>query len=405
MTDSPAENQASPVALWRAGAGLALVLGLLAGLRLPSIWSATHALFDYHEGFIKRGLFGEFLSLVFGHQLSYWTFALVSYLIFILWLSLLLRRLRTLGETDPWIWIAGAVFFLSPGFVFLVHEIGYFDHLGLLCLLVCFLLPADLRGCLARIVLCTAMVLTHEAFFLMFFPVLLFQFYLRATLRQEPRALLLTVVLALAVAAVTYLVGQAALPPGGEAAMAAYLQERAADFRIRSDAVGILFRDGGDNLRNQFRIWIRVQDRALYAAVGVLVLLPLPVLFLRLATGMLRRAPGRRRLMAFGAAAAAAAPLSLNVVASDMWRFFALAQITAFLVFLAVRAETGAPVVQPGRAARTGYLLATVAVLGALSGLPLFDGHVPARPPFVETIGEISRALRAGEPLLLMPTR
>jgi len=46
---------------------LVFAVSLLKGARMPSLWAATHMTFNYSQGFIRRGLFGQVLR-VFGEQ-------------------------------------------------------------------------------------------------------------------------------------------------------------------------------------------------------------------------------------------------------------------------------------------------------------------------------------------------
>src|SRR5688572_26778481 len=40
-----------------------LLHGVLRGIRTPNLWSATHFLFNYDFGFVRRGLAGALISL------------------------------------------------------------------------------------------------------------------------------------------------------------------------------------------------------------------------------------------------------------------------------------------------------------------------------------------------------
>ena len=127
-----------------------LAIGTLGGMRWPGMWAATHYMFDYSQGFAKRGLIGELLSAVTGQHVVYQTIAYVSILVFLAWLSLLLFVIRSAARSNASVWWISAAFFLSPGFAFMVHEMGYADHFGMLTALLCLLLPANLAGLILR---------------------------------------------------------------------------------------------------------------------------------------------------------------------------------------------------------------------------------------------------------------
>src|SRR5579871_227113 len=68
----------------------AILYALLSGFRLPSRWATTNLILDYHFGFTKRGLFGDFLSLLRTPPYPYAFLAATAYTIFLLWLGLLI---------------------------------------------------------------------------------------------------------------------------------------------------------------------------------------------------------------------------------------------------------------------------------------------------------------------------
>ncbi|NNE83790.1 MAG: hypothetical protein HKN28_07450, partial [Alphaproteobacteria bacterium] len=190
----------------------ALLFGFVSGLRWPSNWATTHYLFDYSNGFIKRGFTGEVLSYVAGDSLSYGAIAALSFAIFAIWLSMLFLRLRGLAKIDNRIWIITAVVLISPGFVFQVRNIGYLDHIGLIIVFLCFFLPANLSGLVARTGLCGLMIIIHEAFFLMFFPLVILEFTIRAMLTGGRGRIAATWIAVAVLAALTFVVAQTTLP-------------------------------------------------------------------------------------------------------------------------------------------------------------------------------------------------
>jgi hypothetical protein len=386
---------------------LALVFGILSGVRWPNLWSMTHLLFDYAIGFTKRGLVGQFLSYVLADPISYLTLAVLSFCIFTLWVFLLFIGLRGIAKVDYRIWLVAAVVFVSPGFVFLVHEIGYLDHLGLVVVFACVMMPANLVGLLGRVLLCVLMVLSHETFFLSFFPVVALEFLVRSTLRGNRAALASTVLLVGVAAALTVWMGQSSLPPEKEAIYASHVAERARDFSIRPDAIKLQFRDGGDNLAIMAKIWQREKRWGL-VLVGTVFLLPLPIGFALTSLGMIRRTPlpdRERVLISLGIGAASFCPLILNVVAWDIWRFFALTQISAFLVLIVVAERCRVALVPERCVFFAGYVLVVVAVIGAATAMPLFDEYTVSKPPYLSRLLDLHSILAGEAPWLRIPTR
>lgn len=387
----------------------ALLFGILSGLRWPNLWSMTHFLFDYSSGFIKRGLVGEVLSLVYGQSVSYGVLATLSFGIFAVWVFMLFLRLRMLAKFDYRIWLVTAVVLISPGFVFLVHEIGYFDHIGLVVVFLCFLMSATLAGLLARIVLCGVMVVTHESFFLMFFPAVALEFWIRTTLAGNRGRFATMLILVAVTATITYEMGQNSLPDEQEVAFTNHVTERAGDFAVRQDAVATLFRDGRENfiitlyeLLNQVR-WTWAE-----AAVGGLFLLPLPIGMVLTCLYIVRRTPlpDRDRLFLYaGIIFGSFSPLLLNVLAVDLWRFFAVTQISAFVVLIAVIGQLRTTPLPRPWIRPAGYILATFAVIGAATDITLFDGYTVAKPPFLPHVFQLIDVLQGDVPWVQIPSR
>ena len=387
----------------------ALLFGILSGVRWPNLWSMTQLLFDYSSGFIKRGLFGEVLSQAFGQTLSYEFLAILSFAIFGVWVILLFRRLRLLAEFDYRVWFVCAVVLVSPGFVFLVHEIGYFDHMGLVIVFVCFLLPANAAGLFARILLCGVMVITHETFFLMFFPAVALEFWIRATLAGNPGRVAALCLLVAATAANTYVMGQNTLPDAQMIAFASHVAERAGDFAVRQDALAVLSRDGRENfvitlyeLLNQVRwTWPEV-------AIGGFFLLPLPIALVLISLNMVRRTPlpdPAKVYLFAGIIFGSFSPLLMNVLAVDVWRFFAVTQFSAFLVLIAVIGHLRIPLFPQPEVRYAPYIITIFAVLGAATEITLFDGYTVAKPPFLHHAFQLIDVLQGDVPLVRIPSR
>jgi len=253
----------------------ASLFGILSGLSWPNIWSVTHLLFDYEYGIIKRWLVGEILSFGFNTAVSYDILVIISVTFFLIWLFLLFFRLLVLGKDDSYIWLISAVVLISPGFIYLVHEIGYFDHVGLIILLLCFLLPKNGTGLLGRLFLCAIMILVHEAFFLMFFPTVVLEYLIGPTQCCIRKRLPTTLFLIATIAGLTYVVGQQTLAVDQTDSYVEHVDERALNFSIRPDAVEVLFRDGNENIKIVSELW-EVRRRWVSTAMAILFLLPLP---------------------------------------------------------------------------------------------------------------------------------
>jgi hypothetical protein len=103
---------------------LALVNGILAGLRWPMLWGPTHLLFDYHFGFGKRGLVGAVLQLAVEPPYHYLSLAMLGFVVFALWLMLLASVAWRPVRADTGVAAAMVLFLLSAGFACLVDDMG-----------------------------------------------------------------------------------------------------------------------------------------------------------------------------------------------------------------------------------------------------------------------------------------
>ncbi len=81
---APARSSRPPLHVSVIIAGV-FAVSLLKGLRMPNLWSATHMTFNYSQGFIRRGLFGQILRVVGGKRAyHYSTLALLAVILFVL---------------------------------------------------------------------------------------------------------------------------------------------------------------------------------------------------------------------------------------------------------------------------------------------------------------------------------
>jgi hypothetical protein len=83
-------------------AAIVFAVSLLKGLRMPNLWSATHMTFNYSQGFIRRGPFGEILRTVGGqHPYNYNRLALIAVLMFVAMAVTMVILIKRALATDP----------------------------------------------------------------------------------------------------------------------------------------------------------------------------------------------------------------------------------------------------------------------------------------------------------------
>jgi len=147
-----------------AALGLALLLAIYVGLRLPNLWSLNYYIPGAFDGFWRRGLLGTLLHPLGAIRFNYWFIAGLQALVLLAFVGLLARQALLEGLRATTI---AALFFVGPAGAYLFHEIGYVDQLLYLLLLVA-LLVRDKRIGLA---LMLAALFVHEIAALTVIPV------------------------------------------------------------------------------------------------------------------------------------------------------------------------------------------------------------------------------------------
>jgi len=372
---------------WPAFATLCGVVALLKGLRLPNLWAATQAQFDYSDGFIRRGLFGEILGLLHVHH--YVPFAVFSYGV-LLGLCLLLWRYAWRERSAAGLrGAAVTVFFSSFALSYLADLAGYLD-IALALLTVGFLLTPNVR---ARMVLAPLVVvggiLIHEVFAIVFFPVVWLRLLLDVPAGQEAperkrRMIYAGALLVFAVVTTGVVALAPAVPRGGAALLEQHVAQRV-DFPVRQDVFAVLHRSARVNLAIMVtyfyprgRYWFRQLQAAL-------VFWPSAGFFLWLALRGLERgvAAARRKFLEPWVLTAALAPLLMNLVGWDVFRWGALMVLTAFLTLLMVEQAVGGAAVWPTGVAWQRAAMVLIA-LNLASGVGFLDGYRTGTLPFPE---------------------
>ena len=333
---------------WIALAVFCTAVSFFKGIRLPDLWSATQSQLDYSGGFIRRGMFGEFLDLLNIHH--YIPFAGISYLLMVALLLVLWWYARHFRPLNIFRAIVLAVFFSSFAVGYLASMVGFLD-IPLALLVVGFLCVDSLP---IRAVLAPPMIvlgiLVHEIFAVVFVPVILLSFLLSAvpgdqTRRKFPRILIAYVIFLLALGMLTTfrISTFPTLPREGMAAFQEHIQQKV-NFPLRPDLFLVLGRGVLDNLRimsHYFRTGRYWMDQASTA----MIFLPNALLFLWVSTLCLRSlsvGKGARRLLFWGSVVASFVPLMMNFLGWDVGRWWALTELTAFLTMLTVQRAAGA---------------------------------------------------------------
>jgi len=383
-----------------------VVWAALKGLRLPNRWAATHLLLNYSQGFIRRGLVGQSLSwLGRGTFFHYRALAMFSYAVLILCGAAIAGLVRAADQRQQplapaWApfgfrpaWMLTAVYCSSMACVFLMHEVGYLDQVGLLLVLLALQVSRPICHPVVLGLLVAGagatVVMVHEAQMMLGVPLVLLGAFCRAGEPRMRRPWLSR--LAIVVAAGGVLVVLVLCCRHGTRAPESLrtLQDglaAQADFPLRSDAFSAIDHAVYDNYRHDRAAFWRDRGKFQPFKTSLLLALPAWLFFTAYALSHVRRAArplSDRILLGLVALLAATAPWGLNLVGWDVMRWAAQAVTSAFLVCLVVMAHL------PAHAPRRPMPLALpvlVAVLGLTSNHPtfLFDGSQVRWYPFVE---------------------
>jgi len=390
-------------------------LSFLKGFRLPSLWCATHFTFNYSQGFVRRGLVGELARRIGGDDVyKYDVFTAFSFFVMsalIVLFALAARRALRARSRDWILRVSLLVLAASPGMVFLVHAVGYFDLIGLSALLAFLLWAGRTRRDLAifyvLLPLGLALALVHEGLIVMFGPSAMF-IALCHFLRSWDRRPMAKLRVGLACA---HLVVSASLVAALLIALSGTISEdrvhrlyvfavHHADFAVRADAFEVFNTSARYNILTKIPAFWRIPSERAIALSGQIGFLP-GFLFLvfcgaRQIWSARRPWPARAALLLVFMAAALS-PELMNFIGWDWPRWNSMALMTCAICTVAYRSYfPAAAQPRPSLAVlTTGLLLAAV---GLTSTTRLFDDYQVQFFPFDRQFELIERVLERASP-------
>jgi hypothetical protein len=371
---------------WGAAAVLFSIVAILKGLRLPSLWAATQANLDYHQGFIKRGLFGQLARSSGAHIAHYEVFVLLSGALLLTLLALLAWWVSRSGAPRLGQGVVVAVFGASYILTYLAQLIGYLE-IPLAVLALAAVSSSTLHRRLIGVFLSGALgVLIHESYVLTFLPMTLLPALLAAFSGQRSRLRALmpvaAVVAAIAVVALIVALGAPMTPQRVsdlQVAMTATV-----DFPTRGDFFPILTRSAADNVLIMMKtmsngLWWLAQCNAFITFV------PTIAFFLWIALDIVDtgHAEGERFAVKTLVVFASLCPLAMQLVGWDIYRWYALAAFSSFVSMTIVCSHYGgaAGSVRSPALRNVGMLLIAI---NMATGTGLFDGYRVDTFPFVD---------------------
>jgi hypothetical protein len=399
-------------------AAIVFAVSLLKGMRMPNLWSATHMTFNYSQGFIRRGLFGEILRIVGGqHPYNYNRLALVAALLFVavaVAMVILIKRVLRTDPEDLGFKAALLVFAASSGIVTLAHFIGYLDYVGLLLVLLVILISAraSRRHLLfflgIPVLLFVAFV--HESQILMLAPTLLFAMichiviqFGRGDLSRRAKFLL---VAGAAIGFVGAFVTSTAIgvlgtkSPDVIGALQASVA-KVANFPLRGDGFEALYRPVRDNIFKLMPWFWGNPDNQAYLVLSMLSALPAMAFLLfygiRL-IGRLGLSTIARITVTVAFVVATLAPVSLNFMGWDTTRWNAISLMACFYCLAVVKLYFPPQIPDLRVESPTVLTLAAIAiVLGLCSSSYdrfLFDGYSVQWFPFQGQVNSVIEVLK-----------
>ncbi len=376
MESSQAESQKKT---WLVVAVFILLVSILRGIRIPSVWGYTHFLFNYDAGFTKRSIIGEIYKHIDNYTHPYGAYIAFSTLIFSLNIACIIQAMKKLiGSCQDNLIACSIVFASSLAITYLAHTVGYYDHVGFLAAFLIINISSRPLKFLLAIPLIVFCLLVHEGFLLIFFPSVFLSLILASV--GNKKWMFLSFCIAFFAASLAFVLSEATLDSVAMAQLSGALQAHT-DIALRGDAFAVLGRNVNSNLEIMLWSW-----GGLFAIANIfswLVTLPSCAFFMASSLPRLKACPLPR--VTWLLALASLSPLSMHVIAWDMHRWNALAVTTSFLCLYAVFTSLPKPETSP----ESGKLLPILVLLVFLNGastIGLFEGYSVRQFPFFDNI-------------------
>ena len=402
LNTKPTINVSHDVKFWRFAVFAILFLSILRGIRFPNIWSYSHFLLNYDLGFIKRGLIGEIISQFNNPYLaSYEFFFVFSIAIFFINIILLWFLIRDfINSQNPILIGCSIVFASSLAVVFLSHTVGYFDHIGLLIALVTIKISGFYKKTLFVLLALPLALLVHEAFLVIYYPVIFMSLLLSLETEGRTKKLLILGALSAILLILVSVIANRTLEETEANEMYARLQAKI-EHPLRQDAFNVLVRDSADNV--QIMKSLLPDKRRLMGLVrSFMITSPAFLVFIYFTIVLMKKAKGKS-LLTILSVLASVSPLLLHFIGRDMERWNTLTVTTSFLMlYIAYAIKKDQPV------ATSNYIysiLTLVVFLNGISSIPLFDGYYVKQFPFFEHKKYIIDAVYGKEIFPYVPPR
>jgi hypothetical protein len=311
------------------------VTAILKGMRLPYIWAATQAQIDYRYGYLRRGFFGEVCRRLHSHIWHYGVFCIVAFGLLAGLFWLLARSMRRSGLDAAGLGAFTALLASSFCITLLTNLAGYYDILMALLVLAVMQFRNLRLQVIAALIAGIVGVLVHELYAVTYLPVSLAGIVCGLAEREQRDRKLWVGLAAAAIipwAIVLLPLGHAKMTPTEIATLALSIRSRV-NFPSHDGVLFAIFgASSGENLHRMLG-YMHAGTYWIEEGFGLLAFLPTTLFFLALAW---RIASDRQRALRWYFVLCTFAPLLLNLVAYDRYRWLAMMELNAALCAIAV---------------------------------------------------------------------
>ena len=380
---------------------LVLVFTALRGARFPSLWTYSHYLFNYEFGFVKRGLIGEIVRLIDSDFIRsydfFYIFSSTILLIDLMLIAIVLKRLFHKGDIA--LIGIGFCYASSVAVVFLVHTIGYFDHIGLMIVLIMILLRSVKQKLVIGIISLPVLLLIHEALIVIFGPLIAMIILLETNKKNKIQFVLMFVYL-LFVGVSTLIVSDSTISVSNSELMQ-YQIENKTKIRLESEAFDVLHKSISNNKNMMLTYWKFGESYRLllYSIVVTLPFLMIVILFLRLNFSIIKYQNLRKKVVVY----CSLSPLLLLLVAYDVFRWFTMSLTLAFLIVFFVTTSQERKTVEAGQS-RLILLVIIVFFLNGITSIYLFGNSTLIGYPYFKHIRYLLEIISGSNKIPIEPT-
>ena len=369
--------------LWNLVSAAILAISVLKGIRYPSPWAYTHYLFNYNFGFTKRALIGTFINyLGVPYLKSYGFFLIFSTVLLFTNIFLIYLFMRDLITSNNKLLVGGAIIFASSlAVVYLANSNGYFEHIGLLTILIAMRVKGFYKKLLFLVPLFAIALLAHEANFIIFFPAIFISLLLDIIPGNGLKKLIALGIFSAVTVMLVFFIGNSTISRGMANKMYRETITEIKDItRINTNTFEVLSSGVDDSFALMQKNWTN-KDFPQNTLNYFLATLPAMLTLIYLMVMILKKSNASKLLIILSILASVS-PLVLNFLASDMNRWNTLAITTSFLVLCTVFTSNKSAVAD--LPVDVYPILIFVLFLNATTTIFMFGGYTVRQFPFLE---------------------